>query len=167
MTGTGAHSFTERLIGAARLDVDIYEEVEADSTATSQAAGVVALVAVASAIGGVGHGVSGVAAGLVGALLGWLIWALITYLVGDKLLGGTATWGELARTLGFAQAPGLLFMLAAAPVLAWIVPAVVGIWLLFTGIVAIRQACDFGTGRAIATAVIALIPYALLRVFIA
>lgn len=167
MAGTGAHSFTERLIGAARLDVDIYEEVEADSTATSQAAGVVALVAVASAIGGVGHGVSGVAAGLVGALLGWLIWALITYLVGDKLLGGTATWGELARTLGFAQAPGLLFMLAAAPVLAWIVPAVVGIWLLFTGIVAIRQACDFGTGRAIATAVIALIPYALLRVFIA
>jgi hypothetical protein len=167
MAITRSHSFTERLLGAARLDVDVYEEVEADVTATPQAAGVVALVAVASAIGGVGHGVAGVAWGVVAAIVGWLLWALTTYLIGDKLLGGTATWGELLRTLGFAQAPGLLFMFAAAPVLGWIVPAVVGIWMLFTGIVAIRQACDFGTGRAIVTAVLALIPYALLRVLIA
>ncbi len=26
--------------------------------------------------------------------------------------GGTATWGELLRTLGFAQAPGVLYILA-------------------------------------------------------
>jgi hypothetical protein len=36
--------------------------------------------------------------------------------------------------------------------LSGITEAVVSIWLLFTGIVAIRQALDFGTGKAILTA---------------
>ena len=40
-------SFTQRLIGAAKLDVHTYEEVEADGTATSQAMGVVAPLRVA------------------------------------------------------------------------------------------------------------------------
>jgi hypothetical protein len=156
-------SFTERMIGAARFDVDVYEEVEADGSATGQAAGVVAIVALASAIGGIGSGAAGALRGLVAALIGWLLWAGVTYVIGDKLLGGKATWGELLRTLGFAQAPGVLFALAIVPLLGWMVAVVVGIWLLFTGIVAIRQACDFGTGRAILTAVLGVIPYLALR----
>ena len=42
--------FVNRAIGAAMLDVTVYEEVEADSNATMQAAGVVALSAIAAAI---------------------------------------------------------------------------------------------------------------------
>lgn len=160
-------SFTERMMGAARFDIDVYEEVEADSTATGQAAGVVAIVALASAVGGIGGGAEGAIRALFAALIGWLLWAGITYFIGDKLLGGKATWGELLRTLGFAQAPGVLFALAAVPLLGWIVGIVVGIWLLFTGIVAIRQALDFGTGRAILTAILGVIPYLVLRWMIA
>jgi hypothetical protein len=160
-------SFTERMLGAARFDLDVYEEVEADSTATGQAAGVVAIVALASAVGGIGGGAEGAVRALFAALIGWLLWAGITYFIGDKLLGGKATWGELLRTLGFAQAPGVLFALAAVPLLGWIVGIVVGIWLLFTGIVAIRQALDFGTGRAIFTAILGVIPYLVLRWIIA
>ena len=78
MNVVGTHSFTERMIGAARLDVDIYEEVEADTTATMQAAGVVAIVALASAIGGIGDGTQGAIGGLLGAIVGWLLWAGIT-----------------------------------------------------------------------------------------
>ena len=33
-------SFTERMMGAAKLDVQVYEEVEADRSTTSQAMGV-------------------------------------------------------------------------------------------------------------------------------
>jgi hypothetical protein len=52
------------------------------------------------------------------------------------------------------------------PGLGILVLPFVGIWMLFTGVVAIRQALDFGTGRAIATALLGLIPYALLRTLV-
>jgi hypothetical protein len=160
-------SFTERMLGAAKLDVSVYEEVEADTEATFQAARVVAIVALASAIGGIGAGAAGALSGLAAAIIGWLLWAGITYIIGDKLMGGTATWGELLRTLGFAQAPGVLFALAIVPVLGALTALVVAVWLLFTGIVAIRQALDFSTGRAVITALLGLIPYGVLRFVLA
>jgi hypothetical protein len=160
---TMRRSFTDRMIAAAKLDIDLYEEVEADTDATMQAAGVVSLVAIASAIGGIDNGATGVVGGLLGAIVGWLLWAGITYLIGDRLLGGTATWGELLRTLGFAQAPGVLFALGIVPLLGGIVALAVGIWVLVASIIAIRQALDFSTGRAIATALLGFIPFAILR----
>jgi hypothetical protein len=142
----------DRMIGAATFNVPTYEEVEADETLTGQAAAVVLLATVARMIGGAEGGMSHMLAGLFAALSMWLIWAGITYLIGDKLLGGTATWGELLRTLGFAQAPGVLAVVGAFGPLSGITEAVVSIWLLFTGIIAIRQALDFGTGKAVLTA---------------
>jgi hypothetical protein len=147
-------SMFERMQGAATLDIDTYEEVEADTTATQQAAMVVLVVALAQAVGSAGMGVGAAAAGMIAAFLGWLLWAGVTYLVGDKLLGGTATWGELLRTLGFAQSPGVLYALAIIPVVGGLVRFAVGIWILVAGIIAIRQACDFSTGKAVLTAVI-------------
>jgi hypothetical protein len=41
------------------------------------------------------------------------------------------------------------------------VHAAVGIWMLVAGIIAIRQALDFSTGRAILTAIIGWIPLAI------
>ena len=147
-------SMTERMLGAARLDVATYEEVEHDASATGQAAVVVAIVAVASAIGAIGGDGAGPIGALIGAVIGWLVWAGITYLIGDKLLGGTASWGELLRTLGFAQSPGVLFVLGIVPLLGGIVRAVVGIWILIAGVIAIRQALDFSTGKAILTVIL-------------
>jgi len=149
-----SRGLVDRMKGAAALDIATYEELEADTTATAQAALVVAIVAVASAIGGAGAGAGGMIGLLISQLFGWLLWAGLTYLIGDKLLGGTATWGELLRTLGFAQAPGVLFVLAVIPLLGWVVRVVVSIWILIAGIIAIRQALDFSTGRAIGTALL-------------
>jgi len=154
-------TWIERMKGAALLDVDTYEEVEADRTATGQAAGVVALVAVAQAIGGVGEGGFGILSGIISALLGWLLWAGIAYLIGDKLLGGTATWGELLRTIGFAQTPGVLHVLGIIPALGGIIRFGVAIWVLIAGIIAIRQALDVSTGKAILTAVLGWLAMAL------
>lgn len=155
-------SIIDRMIGAATLNVTTYEEVEHDSTATTQAALVVAMVAVASAIGSASGGLGLALGAVVAAFVGWLVWAGVTYLIGDKLLGGTATWGELLRTLGFAQAPGLLYIFGIIPVLGWGVRLVVWVWLLVTGIVAIRQALDFSTGKAILTAVLGFLAYVLI-----
>jgi hypothetical protein len=159
-------NFGERMKGAALLHVDTYEEVEADTTATPEAAGVVALVAAATAIGVSQGGLTAVAMAIVTAFVGWLIWALITYLIGDKLLGGTATWGELLRTLGFAQTPRLLLVLAHVPVVGLLVQLVVFVWTLFTSVVALRQALDFGTGRAVLTGAAGLIVVELLRLLL-
>ncbi len=147
-------SMVDRMKGAAMLDVQTYEEVEADATATGQAAGVVLIVALAQAIGGAGYGDLRIVGAAVAAVVGWLLWSGITYLIGDKLLGGTATWGELLRTIGFAQTPGILGVLGVIPLVGWLVRLVVFFWLLIAGIIAIRQALDFSTGKAIGTAII-------------
>lgn len=145
-------SMWDRMRGAAMLDIATYEEVEHDNNLTTQAAMVVLIAAVARGIGGFNQGENGIIVGVVAALFSWLVWAGITYLIGDKLLKGTATWGELLRTLGYAQAPAVLLIFGFVPVLGGILGAVVGIWLLVTGIVAIRQALDFDTGKAVLTA---------------
>ena len=160
-----SRSLTERMMAAARLDISLYEEVEHDSTATTQAAVVVGIVAVCAAIGSVGEGGQGAFGALIAAYVGWLVWAAVTYLIGDKLLGGTATWGELLRTLGFAQSPGVLYILGIIPLLGGLVRFFVWIWLLIAGIIAIRQALDFSTGRAILTAVLGLLSYAAVAIF--
>lgn len=147
-------SLIERMVGAATLNIDTYEEVEHDESATSQAAIVVAIVAVAAAIGGVGVGNGGWIPGLISAFAGWLIWSGVTYLIGTALFEGKATWGELLRTLGFAQSPGVLYVLGIVPLLGGLVRLAVWIWLLVAGIIAIRQALDVDTGKAILTALI-------------
>src|SRR5215207_6347910 len=147
---TPTRSIVDRMKGAAMLDVPTYEEVEADTTATGQAAVVVGIVAVCSAIGAIGRGGPGIIGALLVAFFGWLLWAGITYLIGDKLLGGTATWGELLRTLGFAQAPGVLSILGIVPVLGRLVLFVVCIWPHGPGGIAIRQALGFSSGREVA-----------------
>ena len=149
-------SFGERIIRAIKLDKAIYEEVEADQNATGQALGVVILSALASGIGSSGEG--SLVAGVLGGLGGWIIAALIIYLVGTKLLPQPQTQsnpGELLRTLGFANAPGLLFFLGVIPGLYGILHTVVGIWVLAAWIIAVRQALDYtSTMRAVLVCVL-------------
>jgi hypothetical protein len=152
MTEYARRSIVDRMRGAALLDVATYEEVEHDNEATGQAAVVVVIVAVCSAIGAVWRGGPSIIMAPVTAILGWLLWSAITYVIGDKLLGGTATWGELLRTIGFAQSAGVLMIFGIVPLLGGLVRIIVGLWLLAAGIVAIRQALDFSTGKAIITA---------------
>lgn len=144
----------QRMLGAATLDIQTFEEVEADETATLQAAAVVAMVAVAGAVGSVGNGGVSIVLAPFFQIVGWLIWAGVTYFIGSTLFKGTATWGELLRTLGFAQSPGLLYFFAFIPLLGGLLKLVVGIWTLVAGIIAIRQALDFSTGKAVLTAII-------------
>jgi len=147
-------SLTRRAVGAATLDIATYEEVEADTQATMQAALVVALSAIARAVGASDDGSSGIIGALIGALVGWALWAALTYFIGAKIFHGTANWGELARTLGFAQAPGFLYLLGVLPVLGGLFEWLIGIWILVAGVIAIRQALDITTGKAIIVALI-------------
>jgi len=151
------------MLRAAKLETGLYEEVERDVDATGQALLVVIIVAVAAGIGGaLARAVAGqpgailgsLILGIVGAILGWLIWSFLTYFIGTSLFKGTATYGELLRTIGFANSPGVLNILTFIPILGGLIALVVAIWTLVAGIIAIRQALDFDTGKAILTAII-------------
>ena len=149
-------SFTDRMIGAARLEVRTYEEVEADTSATSQAMGVVLLSSLAGGIGSVGlgaGGLGGVVAGGLGALISWGAWAFLTYVIGTRLLPEPQTRadiGEMMRTLGFAQSPGLLRIFGSIPGVGALVLAIVSIWMLVAMVIAVRQALDYtSTWRAV------------------
>jgi hypothetical protein len=157
-------SFMERVVGAARLDVQTYEEVEADTTATPQAMGVVALAALASGVGVVGAaGGTGVVATVVGSLVGWVVWAALIWLVGANLLPEPQTRadiGQLLRTLGFAASPGLLLVLRIVPLIGGLLAFVIWIWQLAATVVAVRQALDYrGTGRAVVVCLIGWVVY--------
>jgi hypothetical protein len=138
-------SFADRMLGAARLDGRTYEEVEQDRTATAQALGVVILSAVAAGIGA-GVGVRVMLVNAVAAVVLWAIWAALVYWIGSRLLpeqDTEADWGELARTIGFAQAPGLLRVLGFIPVFGNLARAASDVWVLVATVVAVRQALDY------------------------
>jgi len=159
-TTVRANTFLQRLMGAAALDAAIYEEVEADPSATGQAMSVVVLSAVAMGIGasGLGGGPSAIAVFGVIALVTWAAWALLMFELGTRILPGRQTRSdpyELLRTLGFAATPGLAAVLAAVP--AATVPVLAGtwVWMLAAMVVAVRQALDYeSTGRAVAVCVL-------------
>jgi len=157
---TTQSSFIDRMIGASRLNSEMYEEVEHDESATRQAMAVVVLGAIASGIGALYGGIEALVIGVVLAIVGWAVYAFIAYWVGTRLFKGpqtSATWRELLRTLGFASSPRVLLVLMIIPVVGLLIGLAVFVWMLFTTVVAIRQALDFDTGRAIATAVVSWI----------
>ncbi len=152
-------SFTERIIRAAKLDVMLYEEVEADKNAMSQAMGVVILSSVAAGVGSIEKlGIGGILLGSILALIGWYVWAYITFLVGTKLLPEPQTkadLGELLRTIGFSSSPGLIRVLGIIPGLTQGVFLVASIWMLIAMVIAVRQALDYqSTFRAVGVCVI-------------
>ena len=167
MASEGTQNMVERMLRASRLDVHIFEEVEADTSATRQAISGVALVALATGIASLGTtGLIGLFVGVVSAIVGWALWAWILHLIGTKIMPSHSThadWGQLARTLGFAQSPGILRVLGLVPVVGNIIFAVASIWMLVAMVVAVRQALDYtSTWRAIAVVLIGFIPYLLL-----
>ncbi len=155
----------QRMIGASLLRTATYEQVEGDKSATTQALLVVVLVAVATGVATLGTKVNalGIVLGILVALVGWAVLAWLTYVIGATVLRTEETkadWAELARTLGFAQSPGILRLFGGIPIIgSWVFP-VVAVWQLAAAVIAIRQALDYkSTWRAVGVAVLSFIPY--------
>ncbi|NLE44522.1 MAG: hypothetical protein GX620_07350 [Chloroflexi bacterium] len=172
MTSSGG--LFRRMLRAMQLQAPFYEEIEADTAATPQALLVVVLVALATGIGtgldallagGAGRFLYGLLYGVGAAIVGWLLWALFAYVFGVSILKGpqtSSTWGELLRTMGFANSPGVLRIFAFIPGVGTVLTVAASIWSLAATIIAIRQALDFSTWRAIITALIGWIAYMVL-----
>ena len=151
--------FFNRIIRAAKLDIHLYEEVEADKTALGQSMMVVILSSIAAGIGLITKGgTTGILIGTLTAIIGWLIWSYLTYIIGTKLLPTSETradYGELLRTVGFSSSPGIIRILGIIPSLVNIVFLIAGIWMLVAMVIAVRQALDYtSTFRAIGVCII-------------
>ncbi len=151
--------FLDRIVRSAKLDANVYEEVEADTGALGQAMGIVLLSSIAAGIGTLERGgLSGIFFGTITALTGWFVWAYLTYFIGTKLLKEpqtSATYGELLRTIGFSSSPGFIRVLGIIPGLMGVVFLVAAIWMLVAMVIAVRQALDYtSTFRAVGVCVI-------------
>jgi len=163
----------KRILGAARLDPQVYDEVASDTRATPQAVLVVALAGLATGIGFFG---SDDDFGFVlftrvaQAPLVWGLWAITSYFVGTTLFRSrepnpAANWRQLVRTTGFAQSPGLLRVVAFIPYLGFPICVVTFFWQLAAMTVAVRQTLGYAStwraltvvlaGFIVATAVVA------------
>lgn len=153
-------TFPQRLYGALTLQAKTFEEVEHDAHATGQAALVVLMAALSSGASVVGlFGLGGMLRQALIAIAAWAASAAVIWIVGTRILPGRRTEGgvgQLLRTLGFAHAPVICSVLAAVPLVGWVVRLVVLPWALLAIVVAVRQALDYDdTLRALIVCLVA------------
>lgn len=157
-------SLVNRMIRAAKLDPELFREVEQDEGASNQALGSVLISSAAAGIGGLGMGGPiGLIWGGLSALVGWFVWAFIVHFVGTRLLPEPQTRADLApmlRATGFAAAPGVVRVLGIIPLLGPLANLVASLWMLAAFVVAVRKVLGYtSTGRAVAVCVIGWFVY--------
>ena len=151
---------------AAWLHADTYEEVVADPSSIGQAT----LVVVAACLAiGVARYLQSAGAGVpdsplvlqvfLSVLEPFVIWiggSAFSFMVGATFFRGPETetdFAEVLRTTGFAFTPALLriFAIVPPPALGLGIDLIARAWVFVAFVVAVRQALDFTTPRAIGT----------------
>lgn len=169
-----------RMIAAMLLKPELYEEVESDRSATGQGVLIVLIAGIATGIANLTIADGTLDAflfGIASRLIGWVLLAAIISFVGTKLFPTPDTqsnWGELSRTMAFAQSPAILIIFGVIGLLAglenifWIVAFVTLVWQMAATIIAVRQALDYtSTIRAVGVTVLSYIPYAVIMTLLA
>ncbi|MCB0004124.1 MAG: YIP1 family protein [Anaerolineae bacterium] len=152
-----------RALRAARLDVTLYNEVEADASLNREALYVVIIVSVLSGIGSFlsllfsGSIIGALLSLIVGIAFGILAYYLFCYVahwVGTSMFKGQGDVGEVLRTVGYASGVRAIGLLAFIPCIGWLIGLAGLVWWIAASVVALREALDIDTGNAIVTAVI-------------
>ena len=162
--------FLNRLLRAAKLDVNLFQEIIDDAGLLNQALIVVFIYSMAAAygtFGGIG-GATKVNIVMITTLLGWYVWSFSTYIVGVRLLPESQTQPDrkaLMRVLGFACAPGILRVLGFMPGLGIMVLLAATGWMIAAATIGVRQALNYeSTSRALGVCVIGMIISAVFQV---
>lgn len=160
----------DRLMRIIRLDTQVFREIAVDANATAQAAIIVGVVSVLS---GIGSGIAGdnffggLIWGVVEGFVFWVLWSVITFFVGASLFQGKSTIEEMLRVIGYASAPRLLEFFGFIPCVGWVISLAGSVLALIAAIIAVREAMEFDTGKAILTALVGWVVYIVLRVIFA
>jgi Yip1 domain len=157
-----AMTFGDRVVGALKLEASAFEDVEADPTAMGQAVGVIVIAAVSTGIGNIfWGGLTGIVSRTLMSLIGFVVWSLLVWAIGTKVMPEPTTKADFAetfRTVGFAAAPGILGIITIIPVLGWLILFALWLWQLAAMIVAVKAVLDYSTvGKAIVVVIIGFI----------
>ena len=147
----------QRLIRIAKFDNTVWADIEHDENANAEAIVIVVIASLLSALGvwiNTGQFGQFILRLLAGTLLNWLLWSWVTQIVGTKLFGGEATFWEMGRTLGYANAPAALGILSVIPCLGAIISLITLVFSLVIGFLAVREALDLPSDKALLTIVI-------------
>lgn len=141
-----------RIVRIIKFDRTVYKEIEEDTQANVEAA---IVVVAASLLSAVGAGVHGRSFGafvfdlLVGVLLFWFLVSYVTMFIGTRLYKGETNFWEMARCIGYANAPRLLAIFGAIPCLGWIASLAAMVLTLIVAFFAIREALDLPTEKTL------------------
>ena len=162
IASAGRRTIFDRMMGAALLEAEIYEEAALASSVWTQAAAVVVVSSVAAGVGNLGGGVTGFVLGFLAGLLGWGLGAFSAYWVATRKFGvprTETTWSATLRGLGFASTPRLFLAFTFLPVIGFLVGLSVHAWTLVTIGFAVKPALDLEQARpAILVALAAWLP---------
>ncbi len=144
-------------VRAAALDGRVYSEIGDEPGAMFRSLAVVLVAAVAVGLGQMNSEFAGFEGSqtlvfLVWAttvMIGWLLWGTVAYIVGSRVLGGVATHRMLLRSLGLAYAPGVIMLFASTPVVGGAAGSLGPLWILASGMVAVRETLGKGWPRAL------------------
>jgi hypothetical protein len=157
----------DRMMRAFRGEAALFEEVEHDENATTEALIVVAIAAISLGIGSAlgatvagqpSNGVVRLVVGVINSLIGWAVFSFVAYFIGTKLFHAEATWEEVMRTLGYAYTPMVIGIVGIIPILGGLVVLVALLWTIYLSFIAIRSALDVDTGKTILTILLSILP---------
>lgn len=149
------------ILRAATFDRSVYAEIRDRPEATFSALAIAISVAIALALGlrntdtlELGGSPVLTAAWRVNFIvIAWLLWAWESVIIGRYGLGGNASVQQLLRSLGFAMSPGIFFVLASIPTAGEYIFYVVIVWILATGVLAVKETLQVSWWKGVPTAV--------------
>ena len=147
----------ERIMRVVQLDFSVFKEIESDPQATTEAVIMVAVTTILSAIGssvGANNPAMSFVGSIVRGLAGWVVWAIVTYIVGKSVFGGRGTLDGMLRVLGYASAPNILGLFGFIPCLGWLAALIGWLLALVAGIMAVREGLDLSLGSAMGVVII-------------
>ena len=89
-----------------------------------------------------------------GTYVSWLLWALVTWLIGEYIFKGDTGFSELARLTGYAKAPPILSGLGFIPGIGWIARLVGWVWMLFATFFGVKQGLELSNGKTLLTVIL-------------
>lgn len=161
IASTGKRSLIDRMLGAALLEPQVYEEAALAPSTRAHAALIVAISAAAAGLASLGAGFAGLVLGSLAAAFGWGLCCFAVYWAATKRFWvprSAANWGATWRTLAMASSPRVFLVFTFVPAVGFLVGLAVHTWVLITTVFAVKLALDLETGPAIATAVIGVLP---------
>ena len=166
--------YLNRFIRAAKLDVELYEEVIADPLTLNQAWITVLIYCMAASWGGFGGvGAVGANIAMITTPIGGDLWAFFTYYIVTRFLRENKAEIErterktVIRAMGFASAPGVVRLLGFIPGLGIVALAGASIWQIVSSTIAVRLALNFESPyRAVAACIIAWLISAFVQIML-